>query len=219
MQGKLRPGQRYRPELGGILAICEQKTVIFARLIANAYSRIANSLERITNMKPENLKQVAAELKIDVPIMAIRALKDGFELHLYGGRVVKYTPKRQAAGTPKAGDAGHPSQANAETGDAEGKSQAQQPEPEPAQQPAPQPAPEPILEPSPEPAVPPSPEPSGSPNSAAAEELQTWTVAELRTAAAHMGIKNASRLTKAQLIQSLNGLQNELDEIDRNKDI
>jgi len=158
-------------------------------------------------MKSENLnlKRVAAELNIDVPIMAIRALKDGFELTLYGGRVIKYTPKRQAQQpapspepavppSPKAATSAQPEPQAAATpkvGDA-GES-----EPQPAQQP--EPSPEPAVSTSPEPAQQPEPEPQP----AGSLDLESLTVKELRKMAGQAGIANASRLTKAQLILSL----------------
>lgn len=84
-------------------------------------------------MKPENLnlKQAAAELNIDVPIMAIRALKDDvFELTLYGGRKVKYTPKKKAQQPAPSPEPTVPALS----------------EPQAAQQPEPQPSGSPMLE-------------------------------------------------------------------------
>jgi len=142
-------------------------------------------------MKSENLnlKRVAAELNIDVPIMAIRALKDGFELTLYGGRVIKYTPKRQAQQPAPSPEPAVPPSPKAAT--------SAQPEPQAAQQPAP--SPEPAVSTSPEPAQQPEPEPQP----AGSLDLESLTVKELRKMAGQAGIANASRLTKAQLILSL----------------
>jgi len=142
-------------------------------------------------MKSENLnlKRVAAELNIDVPIMAIRALKDGFELTLYGGRVIKYTPKRQAQQPAPSPEPAVPPSPKAAT--------SAQPEPQPAQQP--EPSPEPAVSTSPEPAQQPEPEPQP----AGSLDLESLTVKELRKMAGQAGIANASRLTKAQLILSL----------------
>jgi hypothetical protein len=167
-------------------------------------------------MKPEdlNLKQAAEELNIDVPIMAIRALKDGgFELTLYGGRVVKYSPKKKAqqpAPSPEPAIA-----TCSEPGAIPSAGDAGEPEPEPAQQPEPQPQPS-------QAAQPPAPEPDKAaqpPAPAGSPKLESLTVAQLRKLAGQIGIANASRLTKAQLIQSLSGLYSELDEISRKKDI